>query len=54
MSYEKAKEIRGKNLVPGLLTYYKNPVFVHQVSWIERIPYNVLFLLYIAFSDCLC
>ncbi|XP_057291103.1 alanine--glyoxylate aminotransferase 2, mitochondrial-like [Hydractinia symbiolongicarpus] len=30
MSYERAREIRQKHLVPGLLTYYKTPIFVHQ------------------------
>lgn len=36
MSFEKAKEIRKKNLVPGLLTYYKTPLFVHQghMQWL--------------------
>ncbi|XP_065676493.1 alanine--glyoxylate aminotransferase 2, mitochondrial-like [Hydra vulgaris] len=30
ISYEKVREIRQKHMVPGLLTYYKKPVMVHQ------------------------
>ena len=32
ISYEKVREIRQKHMVPGLLTYYKKPVMVHQVG----------------------
>lgn len=30
ISYEKAREIRKTNLFPGLMTYYKTPLFIYQ------------------------
>lgn len=36
LGYEEAREIRARNLVPGLLTYYRKPVYVHQghMQWL--------------------
>ena len=36
IGYEEARDIRAKHLVPGLLTYYKKPVYVHQghMQWL--------------------
>ena len=34
--FDKAKDIRKDNLSPALLTYYKNPVMIHQghMQWL--------------------
>ena len=31
LSYDETRAVRKENLNPGILTYYKNPVLIHQV-----------------------
>lgn len=55
MSYEDTLEVRKKHISPGVVTYYKNRVLIHQVGNVLHCMYIPIFTLYRArtFLQCI-